>query len=41
MQSAVVYSLNHDTTQSFGLCLTPIFHFLLRQVRTINNTTLI
>jgi hypothetical protein len=26
MQSAGVYSLNHDTTTSFGLRLTPIFH---------------
>ena len=25
MQSVVVYSLNHDTTTSFGLHLTPIF----------------
>ncbi len=25
MQSAVVYSLSHDTTMSFGICLTPIF----------------
>jgi hypothetical protein len=25
MQSVVVYSLNHDTTRSFGLHLTPIF----------------
>ncbi len=25
MQSAVVYSLNHNTTMSFGLSLTPIF----------------
>jgi hypothetical protein len=25
MQSVVVYSLNHDTTMSFGLHLTPIF----------------
>jgi hypothetical protein len=28
MQSAVVYSLNHDTTTSFGLRLTPIFQNL-------------
>ncbi len=27
-QSAVVNSLNHDTTMSFGLCLTPIFQNL-------------
>ena len=25
MQAVVVYSLNHDTTMSFGLRLTPIF----------------
>jgi hypothetical protein len=28
MQSAVVYSLNHDTTTSFELSLTPIFQNL-------------
>jgi len=28
MQSAVVYSLNHDTTMSFGIHLTPIFQNL-------------
>ncbi len=28
MQSAVVYSLNHDTTSSFGLRLIPIFQNL-------------
>ncbi len=28
VQSAVVYSLNHDTTTSFGLHLTPMFQTL-------------
>ena len=28
MQSVVAYSLNHDTTMSFGLHLTPIFQNL-------------